>query len=206
MSDTQTAPDAEPSAGPAPEVDVIADTPDPAARLAALEAELAAAKEEHLRALAEIENVRRRGERAVADARVFAIDRFAKDLLPVADALSRALSTAPQTPDASFQPVLEGVAMTEKALMEVFARHGLRAVGAKGDKFDPNLHQAVAQAPSDAPAGTIAEVFQPGYVLADRTVRAAMVAVSLGGQATAPQEPAAAAAEPPTAGGVDIKV
>ncbi len=165
---------------PAPEADVASPT-------AALEAELAKARDEMLRALAEVENTRRRAERTAQDARTYAIDRFATDLLPVADTLSRALAAAPRDDvDEGFRNLLTGVELTERALIEAFARHGLKRVGDKGDKFDPNIHQAVAQAPGDAPAGTVLEVLQSGYVLGDRTVRAAMVLVSAGPAGGAP--------------------
>lgn len=187
--------EAQPAETPAPA------GPTPEARIAELEAALAAAKDDHLRALAEVENTRRRGEKQAQDARVYAIDRFAGDLLPVADTLARALDAI--TPenraslDEATRTLLDGVAMTERALIEAMGRHNLKRIGAKGDKFDPNLHQAVAQIPSDQPAGAIAEVMQPGYVLGERTLRAAMVAVSLGQSASAP---------PAAEGGVDIKV
>jgi molecular chaperone GrpE len=161
-----------------------------APELAAFEAELAKARDDLLRALAETENTRRRAERQVQDARAYAIDRFAGDLVPVADALSRALTTAPRdNADEGVRNMIAGLELTERALFEGFARHGLRRIGAKGDSFDPNLHQAVAQTPSDQPAGIVLEVLQPGYVLADRTLRAAMVLVSggpAGGQPTGP--------------------
>ena len=148
------------------------------------EAELAKAKDETLRALAEAENTRRRAEREKQDARAYAIDRFAADLLPVADTLSRALNAAPEgwreSEDEVVRNLFTGLEMTERALLDAFARNGLRRVGEKGDVFDPKLHQAVAQAPSSLPACQSVEVMQPGYVLADRTVRAAMVAVSAG--------------------------
>ncbi|HVY85999.1 MAG TPA: nucleotide exchange factor GrpE [Caulobacterales bacterium] len=170
----------------------------------AFEAELAKTRDELLRALAEVENTRRRGERQAQDARVFAIDKFARDLLPVADTLGRALeSLSPEAREAADQAtrtLIAGIEMTEKALVDVFARHGVKRIGAKGEAFDPNLHQAVAQAPSDQPAGKIAEVMQPGYMLGDRTLRAAMVLVS-SGQASAPP-----AASEGAGGGVDIKV
>ena len=154
----------------------------------ALEAQLAKARDEMLRALAEVENTRRRAERQAAEARAYAIDRFAIDLLPVADTLGRALAAAPRDDvDEGFRNLLTGVELTERAMLEAFGRHGLRRVGAKGDMFDPNIHQAVAQAPSDQPAGTVLEVMQPGYVLGERTLRAAMVLVSAGGaQSAAP--------------------
>jgi len=161
-----------------------------------LEAELTKARDDMMRALAEVENTRRRAERQAQEARAYAIDKFARDLLPVADTLTRALAAAPAGADEATQNVLAGIELTERAMVEAFARHGLKRVGAKGEAFDPNLHQAVAQQPSDHPANTVLEVLQPGYVLGDRTLRAAMVLVSAG--------PAAGAA-PPSAG-VDIKV
>jgi molecular chaperone GrpE len=156
----------------------------------ALQAEVAKARDDMLRALAEVENTRRRAERQAADARVYAIDRFAADLLPVADTLSRALAAAPRDDiDEGFRNLLMGVELTERALLEAFARHGLKRVGAKGEVFDPNLHQAVAQAPGDQPAGAVQEVMQAGYVLGERTLRPAMVLVSAGPSGAAPQAP-----------------
>lgn len=160
-----------------------AEAPDPqgAPDVEALQAELSKARDDMLRALAEVENTRRRAERQAADARAYAIDRFAADLLPVADTLTRALQAAPPDDrDEGFRNLLTGVELTERALIDAFSRHGLKRVGAKGEPFDPNVHQAVAQAPGDQPAGTVLEVMQPGYVLGDRTVRAAMVLVSAG--------------------------
>lgn len=165
-----------------------------------LEAELAKARDEMLRALAEVENTRRRAERQAQEARVYAIDRFARDLLPVADTLTRALASVPRdSADESTHILLAGVELTERAMIEAFSRHGLKRVGAKGEGFDPNMHQAVAQQPSDQPANTVLEVLQPGYMLGDRTLRAAMVLVSAGPAAVAPAEGAGS-------GGVDIKV
>jgi len=155
--------------------------------VAALEAELAKARDDMLRALAEAENTRRRAERQVTEARAYAIDRFAGDLLPIADTLSRALDHAPRDAvDDATRNLITGIELTERTMVETFAKHGLRRVGAKGDVFNPNLHQAVAQAPSDQPQGVIIEVAQPGYILGDRTLRAAMVIVSAGGGAQAP--------------------
>jgi molecular chaperone GrpE len=165
-----------------------------------LEAELAKAKDDLLRALAEVENTRRRADRQAQEARAYAIDRFAADLLPVADTLGRALSAAPEgwrdSGDDALRNLLTGLELTERSLLDAFARHGLKRVGAKGEAFDPNRHQAVAQIPSPQPAGTIAEVMQPGFVLADRTLRAAMVAVSSGPGAGGASE----------ASSIDIKV
>ena len=156
-------------------------TGEPQADASPFEAELAKARDELLRALAEVENTRRRAERQAADARTYAIDRFAADLLAVADNLSRALQAAPRDDvDEGFRNLLTGVELTERALLDAFARHGLKRVGARGEAFDPRIHQAVAHIPSDQPANTVAEVMQPGYVLGERTLRAAMVAVSSG--------------------------
>lgn len=171
-----------------------AQTPD----VAALQAELTKARDDMLRALADAENTRRRAERQVTEARAYAIDRFAGDLLPIADTLSRALQAAPsETSDDALRNLITGVEMTERALIDAFAKHGLKRVGARGDTFDPNLHQAVAQAPSEFPAGVVAEVMQPGYVLGDRTLRAAMVMISAG--------PASAGSQSASAN-IDIKV
>lgn len=174
-NDTNTEPDAAPET--APDAGEAQAAPD----VAALEAELARTRDEMLRALAEVENTRRRAERQAAEARAYAIDRFAADLLSVADTLGRAIAAAPRDDvDEGFRNLLTGVELTERALLDAFGRHGLKRVGAKGDVFDPNLHQAVAHQPSDQPAGVILEVMQPGYVLMDRTLRAAMVVVSAG--------------------------
>ncbi len=179
---------------------------------AALEAEVAKAREDVLRAFAEAENTRKRAAREIADARAYAIEKFARDLLPVADTLSRALmAISPQArsgADEVMRTLLEGVEMTERALAETFMRHGLKRVGAKGEAFDPNLHQAVAQAPADTPANTVAEVMQHGFVLAERTIRPAMVMVSSGlaGAPAQGEAGAEASSQARGAGGVDIKV
>ena len=152
------------------------------AKLQAALAEIETLKDAGLRALAEGENIRRRAEKEKTDARLYAIDKFARDLVSVADNLGRAVTTAPEAfkGDAAFDGYVTGVEMTERELQGAFERHGLQKIGAKGDKFDPTFHQAVAQIPSDLPAGEVAEVFQPGYTLGGRTLRAAMVAVSAG--------------------------
>jgi molecular chaperone GrpE len=161
-------------------------------RLLAAEAEIASLKDAGLRALAEAENVRRRAEKEKADARAYAIDKFARDLVSVADNLARAIATAPEgfKGDPAFDGFLTGIEMTERELLSAFEKHGLTRIGAKGDKFDPAIHQAVAQIPSDVPAGEVAEVFQSGFVLSGRTLRAAMVAVSAGAPSAPPPAPA----------------
>lgn len=160
-------------------------------RLAELEAQLAAQKDQMLRALAEAGNARQRAERDIAQARDYAIERFARDMLPIADNLERALQAAAQSTQDSprndwpeaLRQLYDGIELTERALLTNFERHGLKKVAATGSAFDPNLHQAVAQIPSDIPAGQVAETFQSGFTLAGRVLRAAMVAVSAG-QAT----------------------
>ena len=156
------------------------------AQITALEAERDALKDQILRALAETENVRKRANRQIDEERVYAVERFARDLLNVSDNLSRALIALPQEArDALSEAgknLVEGVELTEKDLHAVMARHGVVAIDASpGAAFDPNFHQAVSQIPSDQPAGSVAQAFQSGWKIGERTLRAAMVAVSAGG-------------------------
>ena len=155
-----------------------------------LEAELAAARAEAeqwrdqaLRAVAEAENVKRRTEREMNDARAYAITKFARDLLGVADSLQRALAAAPQSDDAGVQGLVTGLEMTEKALLQAFEGNGLARVAPEpGERFDPNVHQAMIEQPSDSvAAGCVVQTFQPGYSLFGRVVRPAMVAVAAKG-------------------------
>jgi molecular chaperone GrpE len=153
-------------------------------RLAAVEAELADAKDRLLRALAETENVRRRLQRERDDAGKYAVGGFAKDLLSAVDNLRRALEAMPEAEikDTRTQGLREGVAATERELLGAFERHGLKRVDPKGERFDHNFHQAIFEAERpDLPAGTIVEVLQPGYLLRDRLLRPAMVGVAKGG-------------------------
>jgi molecular chaperone GrpE len=153
-------------------------------RLTALEAELAEQKDRLLRALAETENVRRRAQREREDASKYAVTAFAKDLLSAADNLRRALDSLPEAEvkDERTRSLLAGVAATERELLSVFERHGIRRIDPKGDPFDHNFHQAIFEAErNDQPSGTVVEVLQPGYVLHDRLLRPAMVGVAKGG-------------------------
>jgi molecular chaperone GrpE len=154
------------------------------ARVEELELELATLKDQALRAMADAENVKRRSEKEVAAARVFGIERFANDILSVHDNLSRALQTLEGTDKSELgenaKNLVEGIELTEKDLMAVLARHGVTAVPGIGSKFDPNVHQAVANIPSDEDKGNVATVMQSGFKIGDRTLRAAMVAVSTG--------------------------
>ena len=169
------------------EGEVAGDFPDegaaapPEERIAALEAELADTKDRLLRALAETENVRRRAQREREDTQKYAVNGFARDLLSTADNLRRALDSVPEAEirDARTRSLLDGVAATERELLSVFERHGIRRIDPKGERFDHNFHQAVFEAERpDAPAGTVIEVLQPGYVLHDRLLRPAMVGVA----------------------------
>ena len=150
----------------------------------ALQAELANLKDQALRAMAEAENVKRRAEREVANAKLYGIEKFAGDVLSVYDNLSRAILTldgkAKEDMGDNAKNLLDGIELTEKDLMAVLARHGIKAVPGKGAKFDPNVHQAVAQIPSDEDKGNVAEVMQTGFTIGGRTLRAAIVAVSTG--------------------------
>jgi molecular chaperone GrpE len=153
----------------------------PEARAAALEAELADHKDRLLRALAETENTRRRAQREREDATKYAIAAFAKDLLSTADNLRRALESLPEAEvrDERSRSLLAGVAATERELLSVFERHGIRRIDPMGERFDHNSHQAIFEAErSDQPPGTIVEVLQPGYLLHDRLLRPAMVGVA----------------------------
>ena len=154
------------------------------AKIEALETELATLKDQALRAMAEAENVKRRAEREVAAAKTYGVERFAMDVLSVVDNLGRALATldgqAKDDLGDNAKNLLDGIELTEKDLMAVLARHNVKAVPGKGSKFDPNVHQAVAQIPSDEDKGCVAEVMTTGFTIGERTLRAAMVAVSTG--------------------------
>jgi molecular chaperone GrpE len=163
----------------------------------ALKAEAAALKEQILRYAAEAENTKRRAEREANDARAYAIQKFARDLLGVADNLSRALAHEPaDNADPVVKNFVLGVEMTEKELQGAFERNGLKRIApARGEKFDPHQHQAVMEVPgTDVAAGGVVDLMQPGYELLGRLVRPAMVAV-------AAKVAGAASAEPPKANG-----
>jgi molecular chaperone GrpE len=155
-------------------------------RLAAAEAEAAEMKDKWMRAVAETENVRRRAQRESEDAKKYAVSGFARDLLSVADNLRRALASVDpaRVQDDVVKNLLAGVEATERELLAVFERNGLRRIDPKGQRFDHNLHQAVFETESPGqPAGTVTEVLQPGWTLQDRLLRPAMVGVAKGGPA-----------------------
>ncbi len=155
-------------------------------------AENAALKEQALRYAADAENTKRRAEREANDARAYAIQKFARDLLDPADNLARAVEHAPKgSGDPAVNNLVMGIEMTEKALQGAFERNGLKRIAPqKGEKFDPNLHQAVMEQPADGVGpGSVVQMMQTGYELLGRLVRPAMVVVT----------PKAAAAPAPSA-------
>jgi molecular chaperone GrpE len=158
-----------------------------AAEVEQLQAEKADLQDKLLRALAEAQNVRRRAQQDVERERKFGIERFAKDVLSVADNLGRALSVLPDDTDAidpALRNVIVGVQATERELQSVLERHGITRVESLGRPFNAEFHQAMmeVQDPS-VPAGTVVQELAPGYLIAGRLLRAAMVAVSKGGPA-----------------------
>ena len=149
--------------------------------VARLQAEVADLKDKLLRALAETENLRRRAEREKQEAGAYAATAFARDLLTVADTFRRALDSLSPVAreDVNVKAFIEGIELTERELMQAFEKHGIRKIEPKGEKFDHNLHQAMLEIPTDEQApGTVVQVLQPGYVIKDRLLRAAMVGVA----------------------------
>lgn len=138
--------------------------------------EIAELKDAWLRAKAEVENTRRQGALDVAKAHKFAIERFAADLLPVADALQQALAVG----NATTEQLRAGVELTLKALEAAFARADIEVIDPVGQKFDPHLHQAMQMVDADQPANTVVQVYQKGYLLNDRVLRPALVTVAKG--------------------------
>jgi molecular chaperone GrpE len=167
------------------------------AEIARLEAENAQLKDQALRYAAEVENVRRRAEREMNDARAYAIQRFARDLLGVADNLSRALKATPaEVADPALKGLAQGVEMTERELLQAFERNGLKKIEpAAGERFDPNMHQAMMEQPSGEVApGAVLQTLQTGWELFGRVVRPAMVVTAA--KAAAANEAQGAYAKP----------
>jgi len=153
-------------------------------KVAELEKKAAEANDKMLRALAEAENVRRRGEKERQDTAKFAVSSFARDLLPVADNMRRALSAiSPEARDKSpeLKNIYTGVEMTERELLRVMESNGIRRVDPMGKVFDPNLHEVIfeAEAPGVEP-GTVMQVVEPGYTIHERLLRPARVGVAKG--------------------------
>jgi molecular chaperone GrpE len=157
------------------------------AKVAAIEAEMAKTKDAALRAMADAENMRKRAEREIAEREKYAVSKFAKSLLDVADNLRRALdnvSAEALAADPSLAKLVAGVELTERELLQAFERNGVVKVELAGKPFDPAIAQAVAQVDSpNQAAGTVVQVFQPGYTLHGRILREAMVTVAKGAPA-----------------------
>jgi len=157
----------------------------------ALEREHGEMKDRLLRTLAEMENLRKRTEREVAESRVYGVTSFARDILSVADNMRRALETV--TPElrasaeSGVKALIEGVELTERELLKALEKNGIRQFAPQNEKFDPNLHQAMFEVPDPTvPAGSVVQVVQPGYKIGERVLRPALVGVSKGGPKPAP--------------------
>lgn len=163
--------------------------------IAALEADNAELKDQMLRLVAEMENLRKRTQRDVQDARTYAVTNFARDMLSVSDNLRRAQDAIPADAlesDANLKSLAEGVEMTERAMLQALERHGVTKLDPEGQKFDPNFHQAMFEVPNpELPNNTVVQVVQAGYAIGDRVLRPAMVGVSKGGPKVAAENTAA---------------
>jgi molecular chaperone GrpE len=158
-----------------------------AALIETLGREAAELKDRLLRTLAEMENLRRRTEREIAESRIYGVASFARDILAVADNMDRALqmlrAELKEKADAGVKALLDGVELTERELLKVLEKHGVRKFEPQPrEKFDPNLHQAMYEVPDPTlPPGTVAQVVQAGYMIGERMLRPALVAVAKGG-------------------------
>ncbi len=206
-NDETPQPDAAETADAAAEADTApaqAAATDPAADL---EAENAKLKDQLLRTLAEMENLRRRTDKQIKDTSQYAISNFARDILTVGDNLRRALDTVTEEARSGADPIftglLDGVEMTERDMLKALEKNGIARVDPAGDRFDPNLHQAMFEVPDPSvAAGTVVQVVQAGYKIGDRVLRPALVGVAKGGPK--PAKPEAAGDEAPE--GVDKTV
>src|SRR4051794_33604914 len=159
----------------------------------ALTKEAAESRDKMLRTLAEMENLRKRTQREVADARAYSIANFARDVLDIADNLQRALDAVPAdakaNADAGIKALIEGVELTERSLHNTLEKNGVKKFDPAGEKFDPNFQQAMYEVPdASVPAGTVVQVVQAGYTIGERVLRPALVAVSKGGAKVAASE------------------
>jgi molecular chaperone GrpE len=187
---------ASPESGAEPVVSkpyIMPDDPEPGSA-EALAKELAEARDKTLRTLAEMENLRQRTRREVADSKVYGITGFARDVLDIADNLQRALDALPAETRESADPMMktfvEGVELTERALLNTLEKNGVKKFDPSGEKFNPNFQQAMYEVPdASVPAGTVVQVVQAGYMIGERILRPALVGVSKGGAKTpAPEQ------------------
>ena len=172
---------------------IMPDDPEPGSA-EALAKELAEARDKTLRTLAEMENLRQRTRREVADSKVYGITGFARDVLDIADNLQRALDALPAETRESADPMMktfvEGVELTERSLLNTLEKNGVKKFDPSGEKFNPNFQQAMYEVPdASVPAGTVVQVVQAGYMIGERILRPALVGVSKGGAKTpAPEQ------------------
>ena len=183
-NDDATNPAAPPAAEPTPTDQSLGEAGP--SELETLQQENAGLKDRLLRALADMENLRRRTEREVADAKLYGIANFARDMLGVADNLRRALDHLPaearESADAAAKSLIEGVEVTERDFLSRLTRHGVKKLEPQGQRFDPNLHEALFEVSDESvPAGTVVQVVESGYTIGDRVLRPAKVGVSKGG-------------------------
>lgn len=173
-----------------------ADEPDPFLVLENFRRENAELKDKLLRTLAEMENLRRRAEREVADAKTYGVTSFARDMLTFADNLRRAAESAPpaarELEGTALKTLAEGVELTERDFLSRLSKYGIKKLEPLGTKFDPNLHEALFEIPDETAAnGTVVQVVEDGYVIGDRVLRPAKVGVSRGGPKAANQNASA---------------
>ncbi len=164
---------------------VMPDDPEPGS-VELLQKEAAEARDRMLRTLAEMENLRKRTTKEVADARLYGITGFARDVLDIADNLQRALDAVPADARANADPglkaLIEGVELTERSLLNALEKHGVKKFDPMGQKFDPNFQQAMFEVPdASVPSGTVVQVVQAGFTIGERVLRPAMVGVAKGG-------------------------
>jgi molecular chaperone GrpE len=205
--ETPVAPEASATAQAAPEIGI----PQLKAIIATLQGDLDGLKNQNLRLLADMDNLRKRMEREKEETAKYAIGKFAADVVNVADNFERATNAVPEgaaDEEGPLKSLVEGVTMTEREFMNVLERHGVHRLDPGGEAFNPHKHQAVMEMQNaDVAPGTIVQVFQPGYMIGDRVLRPAMVVVAKGGAkpGAKPAEPAPDAADPPPASNGDAE-
>jgi molecular chaperone GrpE len=176
--------DASALAQPGAESDIA--EPEPFTELGNLHAEVASLKDKLLRTLADMENLRRRTEKEIADAKTYGVANFAREMLPLADNLRRAVDSVPAQAreglEQSILTLIEGVELTERDFVSRLTRFGVKKIEAQGQRFDPNQHEALFEIPDESvPHGTVAQVVEPGYLIGERVLRPAKVGIARGG-------------------------